>query len=50
MTNFSIEPSAEIRSAAHSVREIYLALVMEGFSEQQALVVVGQIIAMPRNG
>lgn len=38
------EPRADLRVAARQVREMYLALCAEGFSEQQALVIVGQII------
>lgn len=45
MPNGPIEPSADIRVAAHAVRQIYLALVTEGFTEQQALTIVGQILA-----
>jgi hypothetical protein len=39
-----IEPSADIRAAAHSVREIYLALVAEGFTAAEALKIVAEII------
>lgn len=40
-----IEPSAEARTNAHLVREIFLSLVYEGFTEQQAIAIVGQILA-----
>lgn len=45
MSNGPIEPSADIRAAAHSIREIFLALVMEGFDERQPLIIVGQVLA-----
>lgn len=44
MTNGPIEPSADIRAAAHSAREIYLALIYEEFTEQEALVIVCKIL------
>lgn len=43
--NFDVEPSADTREAAHGVREMFVALVMEGFTENQALIIVGQILA-----
>lgn len=48
--NGPIEPSADIRMAAHAVRELFLALTMEGFDERQALIVVGQVIAAQSQG
>ena len=44
VVNSPVEPRTEIQTAAHVVREIYLELLTEGFTEQQALVIVGQII------
>jgi hypothetical protein len=44
-TNGPIEPAADYRAMAYTVRQMFLALVQEGFSEQQALVIVGSIIA-----
>ena len=41
----SREPPADIRALARSLREMYLALRAEGFTETQALVIVGQVIA-----
>jgi hypothetical protein len=41
----AVEPSAEMRRAAHMIRETFAALLAEGFSEQQALVIVGQILS-----
>ena len=50
MSNGPIEPSADIRAAAHAVREVYLALLQEDFTESQALVIVGQILQANRGG
>lgn len=35
------EPTAEMRSAARSMRELFVALVREGFTEIQALQIIG---------
>lgn len=45
MSNGPIEPAADKRQAAHELREMFLALIQEDFSEQQALVIIGQILA-----
>ena len=45
MPNQPREASADQRVFAKQFREMYLALVEEGFTEQQALVIIGQIIA-----
>lgn len=39
------EPSADLRMLAATLRQAYLALVAEGFTQAQALTVVGQILA-----
>jgi hypothetical protein len=39
------EPSADIRQAAATIHQIYTGLVDEGFTERQALIIVGQILA-----
>ena len=49
-TGGPVEPSAAFRVAAKELRGIYLSLVAEGFSEQQALVIVGQILAANARG
>lgn len=36
-----VEPSADIRKAAHQLREMYIALLLEGFTEPQALRIIG---------
>jgi hypothetical protein len=38
------EPTAEIRQAASFVRQWFIGLINEGFTEQQALVIIGQMI------
>lgn len=43
-----IEAKAETRQAARDLRELYSALVAEGFNEKQALTIVGQILAAAR--
>lgn len=40
-----LEPSADMRQAAHGMREWYVALTDEGFSSRQALTLLGQAIA-----
>ncbi len=44
-TNGPREPSADMRYAAKALREMHIALVNEGFTEEQALAIVGQILA-----
>lgn len=38
------EPAAEIRTAARSMREMFVALVREGFTEAQALQIIGEVL------
>jgi hypothetical protein len=45
MGNHDVEPSAEIRQLAHFLREMHVALLEEGFSEKQALLILGQTLA-----
>jgi hypothetical protein len=40
-----VEPSADLRMLASFLRQTFLALIAEGFTEHQALVIVGQMIA-----
>lgn len=40
-----VEPSADLRTVAHTLRETFVALTAEGFTDQQALVIIGQILA-----
>ncbi len=44
------EPSADIRMFASGMWQMYVALTLEGFSEQQALVVIGQVILANMRG
>ncbi len=39
------EPTAELRAAALNVRQMFNALVEQGFSDHQALVIIGQMLA-----
>jgi alkylation response protein AidB-like acyl-CoA dehydrogenase len=39
------EASAESRHAARLVRDMFVALIAEGFTEQQALVILGHAIS-----
>lgn len=41
----SEEPSATTRAGAASIREMFVALVNEGFTESQALSLCGQMLA-----
>lgn len=43
--NSRVEPSADKRQAAHELREIYVALVAEGFTVHESLTIIGQILA-----
>lgn len=45
-----IEPSAELRTAAHALREMYVALTAEGFTEAQTLQIIGYSIATGSGG
>lgn len=38
------EPRAEIREFARGMREMYVALLQEGFNEGEALRIIGQVI------
>ena len=40
-----VEASADLRMAAKNLRQLYLALIYEGFTEQQALAIVGNVVA-----
>lgn len=45
MSRIVTEPSAELRVAAANLWQLYVALTNEGFSERQALVILGQVLA-----
>jgi hypothetical protein len=42
------EPSADLRTFASAMRQMYIALVNEGFSPSEALAIVGHVIAGSR--
>jgi len=39
------EPSAEVRQAAAQLRQMYNALTLEGFSPQEALIIIGHMFS-----
>lgn len=43
--NTPIEPAANLRVLASMLRQTYIALVAEGFTEAQALQIIGHILA-----
>jgi len=43
--NGPIEPAANLRQIAATLHQTFLAFVQEGFTEHQALVVLGQLLA-----
>lgn len=45
MSNTPEEASADMRALARTFRDMYVALVAEGFTEPQALVMIGQTIS-----
>lgn len=38
------EPAADLRVAARQLRELFVALVNEGFTEAQALRIIGNVL------
>ena len=44
------EPSADARTFAKGMRQLFVALQQEGFTVQEALVVIGQVIAAGMGG
>jgi hypothetical protein len=50
MSNGPIEPNAELRTLANTLHQMFVALTQEGFTEQQALVIIGQILAANGGG
>jgi hypothetical protein len=45
---YPVEPSADLRQAAHQLREMFIALIQEGFDERQALAIIGHVLAAGR--
>lgn len=50
MSNGPIEPSGDLRVFANFLRQMYLALIAEGFDDQQALTIIGQTLAANTGG
>lgn len=48
MSNGPVEPAADMRKFAAGMRQIYIALIQEGFTQQEALVIIGQLLAANR--
>lgn len=48
--NGPTEPSADMRQTASLLWQMYVALTLEGFSEQQALTIIGYAIAASNPG
>lgn len=46
--NGPIEPRADLRAAANDLRQLYLSLIQEDFSESEALTLIGHILAASR--
>jgi hypothetical protein len=44
------EPSADLRQLASMLHQTFIALVNEGFTEQQALIIIGQILVANAGG
>lgn len=50
MSNGPVEPSSDARQMAKAVRDVFLALLAEGFNEKQALIIIGQMMAAGQGG
>lgn len=50
MGNAPTEPSALLREAASELWQMYIALTNEGFSENQALKIIGSMLAGQTGG
>lgn len=46
----STEPPADLRAMASTLWQMYVALTKEGFTESQALKIIGEIIASSMPG
>jgi len=44
MSRPPVEPSAEMRVAAHAMREMYLALLEQGFTEHQVYRIIAAVL------
>jgi hypothetical protein len=43
MGNGPVEPAAELRTAASALYQYYVALMMEGFTEKQAMTIISNM-------
>jgi len=50
MSNGPIEPAADLREMANILRQYFIALTQEGFTEHQALQIIGTTIAAGNPG
>jgi hypothetical protein len=39
-----VEPTAEARMIAYQLRQMFLAFQAEGFTEEQSLIIIGQMV------
>lgn len=44
------EPSADLRELANGLHQAFIALTREGFTEQQALTIIGHMLAANGGG
>jgi hypothetical protein len=50
MPNTPTEPAAELRALAAMMWQTFVALQAEGFTEKQAIAIIGQMLAANANG
>jgi hypothetical protein len=50
MASNPTEPAADLRQMAAALWQMYVALTNEGFTERQALVMIGQMMAAGQHG
>lgn len=50
MANGPIEPAADMRQASNHLRQWFIALTAEGFTERQALAIIGALLAASSGG
>lgn len=48
--NGPVEPSAETRQAANALRQMYVALIEQGFTQDEAMGIIGISIAAAIRG
>lgn len=50
MSNGPIEPAAGMRSAGREIHQLFVSLTQAGFSEDQALKIIGHMLANTNGG